>query len=156
MLDHRRHPGAVDDDVEAERGDLAKCVVGACAGRHRVVRAERLGELQLLLLEIDDGDRARAAVSHELEHEQSDRPCAVDHRIRPNRDAETLEPVDDAGDRLDERRELQIHVADRIDVRRRSDDVLREAAVARHADRVPVEAVVPLGTLAEEALAAEE
>src|SRR5262245_51276099 len=67
-----------------------------------------------------------------------------------------MQAVHDARDRLDERGHLVRHVADRVHIRDRGDDVLGKAAVARHADRVPVQAMVALAALAEEARAAEE
>src|SRR5439155_12412703 len=111
---------------------------------------------QLLFVEIDDGDRAGAVVRDGLEHQEPDRTCPVDRPLPPHREAKDRQPVDDAGDRLDESRELVGHLPDWVDVGGRSDDVLGEASVARHADRVPVQAVVSLAPLAEEARAAEE
>src|SRR5439155_21426121 len=73
-----------------------------------------------------------------------------------DRDPHAVQAVDDAGDRLDEGRHLVGHLADGIDVRGRSDDVLGEASVPGDAGRVPVQAVVPLAALAEEARAAEQ
>ena len=67
-----------------------------------------------------------------------------------------MEAVDDARDRLDERGLFVAELADRVDVRPRRDDVVGEASVARDADRVPVQAVVALVTLAEEAVPAED
>ena len=79
-------PRAVDHDLEPVRRDLAKQAVRVVAREHALLGAERAGELELLLVQIDDRDHARARAPHRLQHQQADRACAVDQRLRGDRE----------------------------------------------------------------------
>src|SRR4029453_17458009 len=88
------------------------------------------GQIELFLLQVDGGDFAGATMANELEHQQTDRAGAVDQDVRAERDLEALESVDHTRERLDERSDLVVHLADPIDVGSRRDDVVGENAGA--------------------------
>jgi hypothetical protein len=93
--------------------NLPKRFLGGRAGEYDLVSPERLREVELVLLQVDDCDVARAAGVDELKHQEADRPGAVDQCVRSDRQSKALQAVDDARDRLDEGGGLVVEVADR-------------------------------------------